>query len=354
MTDPLAAATDPPIKPPYAPGWLHVLVTWIDRLPGPTWTAYLAILVSATLAMHLARWSQGTSPVGSFDVVTTYWGFLTAATVWVAAYLERTAAKAFDAFRPALTTSETESERLRYELIVVPAGPSIVITVLAAILNAAQFVFVPEAAGNQGLPGPALAVVFVISWFNTAILFQLLYRLVRQMRLVRRTLEKSVVVDLFLPGPLNAFALLTSRPGAVLTLLVASSAVIVPLPTEPDAVLVGWAPYLIVPPIIAVIAFLIPLTGVHERLVAQKEHLQGEAEERLRGVLAGLNREVDAGDLGRADQLNKTLASLLLQRDFLAKLPTWPWSVATLRSFVSAILLPIALFLAQQVLGRLF
>jgi len=57
-----------------------------------------------------------------------------------------------------------------------------------------------------------------------------------------------------------------------------------------------------------------------------------------------------AVDLTRADGLNKTLGSLLQQRDVLAKLPTWPWSPGTLRGFVTVILLPIILFLVQRYL----
>jgi hypothetical protein len=104
--------------------------------------------------------------------------------------------------------------------------------------------------------------------------------------------------------------------------------------------------------VFAVFVFVYPLLGLHGRLVAEKEHLQGESEERLKGVLAELNRDVDSGELGRADALNKTLASLLQQRDVLARLPTWPWSTGTLRGFVTAILLPIALFAVQRLLGQ--
>ena len=52
-------------------------------------------------------------------------------------------------------------------------------------------------------------------------------------------------------------------------------------------------------------------------------------------TLGEFNRDVDARDLSRADGLNKTLATLVLQREILAKLPTWPWSTATLRGFVT-------------------
>ena len=54
----------------------------------------------------------------------------------------------------------------------------------------------------------------------------------------------------------------------------------------------------------------------------------------------------------RADGLNKTLASRLQQRDLLAKLPAWPWSAGTLRGFVTAILLPLRLFLMRRAVAQ--
>lgn len=62
---------------------------------------------------------------------------------------------------------------------------------------------------------------------------------------------------------------------------------------------------------------------------------------------------MDAVDLARGDALNKTLGSLLQQREVLAKLPTWPWSTGTIRGFGSALFLPILLFLVQRYLGQL-
>jgi len=98
---------------------------------------------------------------------------------------------------------------------------------------------------------------------------------------------------------------------------------------------------------------VVPLTGVHAALVEQKERLLDAAQARLQAALAGMARDVDAGDLSRADAWSKTLANLQVEGAIIAKLPTWPWSMGTLRSFVSAILLPMTLFLFQQALSRL-
>ncbi len=163
-----------------------------------------------------------------------------------------------------------------------------------------------------------------------------------------------MAIDVFRPGPLNAFASLTARPGIAISRLVTAGVPITSASITAETFLISSAPYLVLPPVIAILAFVLPLTGAHARLAEQKERLRDDAERRLESTLGEVNRDVDARDLARADGLNKTLTSLVLQRDILGKLPTWPWSTATLRTFVSALLLPIVLFLIQQALSRVF
>jgi hypothetical protein len=69
--------------------------------------------------------------------------------------------------------------------------------------------------------------------------------------------------------------------------------------------------------------------------------------------MSEINRDVDAGDLSRADAYSKTLATLLQQRDVVGRLPTWPWSPGTLRAISTAVALPLVLFLVQRVLSQL-
>lgn len=340
---------------PYPPSWLHGLLDRLDRLPGPVWLTYTVIAVLMVLAVHTQPWARGTQPVGVFDLPNVYWGLLPVALLWSAGYLDRVAGSAFDAFRPALSLPDADAARLRYELTVVPRDPSIAIAVVTAVLTVGSYALDPVATGVAGVPGPVLAGRLALESFNGAILFVLIYQLLRQMRQVSRTLARSAAVDLFKPGPLYAFSKLTSRTGIVLVLLVASSSVIAP-PTvafDSQSFLLLWAPYLFLPSAIAVIAFVVPLYGMHGRLVAEKERLQDDAEARLQRVLTETNQAVDGRDFARIDGLNKALASLLQEREILAKLPTWPWSTGTFRGFVSAILLPLGLFLVQQALGRL-
>jgi hypothetical protein len=342
-----------PVARPYAPSWIHPLNDAIDRLPGPRWVAYAGIAILGILLQHAQYWSTGRVDVGTIDRVNTYWGVMVAAALWLPGHLERHARSSFDRFRPALEVSREDGDRLGYELTIIPGQLSAAITVLAAVVTAASFVADPEGTSVAGLPPVMLALAFVIQVLVTAVFFQVIYRLVRQVRLVRQILERHVEVDVFRPAPLHAIAALTARPGAVLTLVLATVVVVVPFTTDPVAFLVGWGPALIVPPLVAIFAFVAPLTGAHARLEAQKERLQDATERRIRGLLDDLNRDVDTRDLAQVDAYNKALATLLLEREILSKLPTWPWSFGTLRAFLSTILLPLTLFVLQQALSRL-
>jgi hypothetical protein len=337
---------------PYSASWLHAVVRAVDRLPGPTWLAYLAILVVALLFWHLIAWSRGVAGWGALDATHTFWGFLAPALIGIAAYVEKSAAGAFEAFRPGLTLGPAEASSLRHSLVVIPAEPALALTAVAAAVTVVDMVVNAETPNYSGLNVATAVATFAGQAFYIAILLQLLYRTVRQARLVSRTLDRHVVIDIFRPGPLHAFASLTARPGAALTLVSAASLPFVPFGTTTEEI-VAALPYVTVPPAVAVLAFVIPLTGAHGRLVEQKEQLKAEADERLRGLLEKINRGIDREDVSRADGLNKMLASLLAQRDVLARLPTWPWSLGTLRGFISAILLPLTLFVLQQVLSRL-
>ncbi len=54
----------------------------------------------------------------------------------------------------------------------------------------------------------------------------------------------------------------------------------------------------------------------------------------------------------RIDALTKAFTGLLAEREFVRRLPTWPWDPSALRAVASAIALPILLFLITRGLDR--
>jgi hypothetical protein len=69
-------------------------------------------------------------------------------------------------------------------------------------------------------------------------------------------------------------------------------------------------------------------------------------------ALDDLHRRAEQGDLSEADAMNKQVATLLAERDVVSRAPSWPWSPGILRGFVTAIALPIGLWLVYRILGQ--
>ncbi len=337
---------------PYAPSWLNVLIDWVERAPGPPWVIYVLAAIPAILLSNVGAWFSGISP-GQFTITSTFWGPFAVALIGLVHYLDRVAEGSLASFRPTLTIAEPEIARLRYELTVIPARPAAIILIGSISLTLTYFVLDPVASQVVGLTPVALVLRTALEAFITAVLLTLIYHTLRQLRIVRRILDRGTRIDLFHPSPLYAFARLTSRTAIVLIGVAIATALVNPIQSSNESYVVLYFSWYVGFIVFAAAVFVYPLLGLHDRLVAEKDRLEGESEERLRRALEELNRDVDSRELGRADVLNKTLASLLLQRDVLAKLPTWPWSTGTLRGFLTAIMLPVALFLVQRVLAQL-
>lgn len=331
--------------------WLQALVAALDGLPGPAWAAYLgAGLIVGGITQQQA-WENGQAASGTLWVPSLYWGAMATSLLWCTTYFQRVALDAFTTFEPALGHADVDAERLRRDLVVIPPLPAAIILGGAILLTVAAFTLAPGDAGVAGVSAPTMVASFVIQTLAAGALFTLGYQLIHLTRVVRRAMADAEV-DVFRPSALQALPRLTARMGAILAVVVEASLLVVPPPSDPASFLVNSAPFIIVPPILAALAFLVPLQDVHGRLEAEKDRQLGAAELRIVRVMAEINGDVDAGRLDRADALGKQLASMVQQRDLIARLSTWPWSAGTLRGLITAILLPTFLFVVQQLLAR--
>ena len=115
---------------------------------------------------------------------------------------------------------------------------------------------------------------------------------------------------------------------------------------------------------LSAVAFFLPLRGTHAVLDREKDRLQSEVSSRIRSTVATLHdvvdqeavptRDAESSRLSqvRIDALNKALASLLQEREFNARLSTWPWDTTTLRAVLSAFALPVILFVLTTAIER--
>lgn len=318
---------------------------WLEQRPGTAvpWIAVAAVVLE--LVGHIASWLSGETPVGEprFELILPLPFLVFFLTLIVV--LDSVAQSAFDEFRISLDEPAETIGRLRADLTSIPDIPAAIAIVMSIVIN-------NLGAGSDGTGPPAepplTGMILAAFWFLTiSALGLLLLHTLRQFRQVRRLLARVARVDLLEPGPINAFSRLTAATaGGILTIGVLFAVVDA---GDPSPYGLGVE---LVFALIAFAFFLLPLSGIHSRLSAEKGRLLGGVNVRLRLTLDRIHHMVDADDLGRADDLHKTQTALLAERDLLLRLSTWPWSTGTLRGFLSAVMLPIFIGVVLRLLSN--
>lgn len=333
---------------PYAPSWVNVVTTWFERLPGPTWIAYAGAMALA-IVLPLLSAGEMSAVGGTFGLV--YYAVLPFGALGLIHILDRTAGRALGSLRPMLRADDAGLAAMHYELTVAPARPAALLTLFAFGITPIGYVMDPAGSGIVGYSVPALAFRYVWEGLITSVFLVLIYHTIRQLRLIDRIHGGIEQIDLFDQGPLYAFSQLTSRTALGLIFLLAPSLFLLPSQAGASFIVItaAWYGFGV---LIAGAAFVLPLRGMHDRLVAEKRRHQGELGRRISATLESIALSVDAGDGTAIEARNRALATLVAARDVVNRVPTWPWSTGALTGFASALVLPIVLFLIQRVLAQ--
>jgi hypothetical protein len=337
---------------PYAPGWLDLLLDRIDRAPGPNLLYVLGLLFAELAWLTGVLWANGKVPVGTIDFGRTFLVVVAPYLLWARFHLDRVAGEAMDRFRPALEVSDSEFRRLRYELTTLPAQTTWIITGIAVLAYGANITVMPESIVTQFTASREESVLLIgpLAVFTLTVLAVCTAQAARQLWMVDLLHGLATRIDLFRAKPLYAFSGLAARTGMSFALLAYFMASV-----RPDMMRGAPALKLTVTAMVptAIACFVLPLRGMHLRLVAEKDRMIAEAGARYAALLARLHECVDQGVLTDADKLNNQLSSIAAEREALARVSTWPWEPATLTGFVSALIFPVALWAVQRLLTRL-
>jgi hypothetical protein len=350
VNDTLAVSGAQSVEPgpkPYPRSFVDRLIDGVQRLPVPYWLTYLALFVLTSFAGHLAAWFEGWTPVYTFIPIALAYPLWLGGPLAIMTYLDALSPRALSEFSPLLNLSPDALDRLRYEFTTMPARPVLISSLLWSIVYLIILSPLSASLYAANKVGPILIGVFISSGFvSFSIGSAIYYHSIRQLRLVHLTVRSVKQFDLFRLGPVYAFSVLTSRTAMAWVLLLSATQLVFPIQANPIPNLLLLAGQVV----LAVAAFTLPLRVVNERLTAEKRRLLAEVDQRVKTTLARLHRCIDENDLSDVSQLNSVITGLNAERDLLAKIPTWPWRAGMLSGFLSAVVLPIILFLVQLVI----
>jgi hypothetical protein len=344
----LALPVDQPA--PYRPAGYSRFLAWVDGLPVHGWWVFPGLVVLQLAWSHGILWASGRLPVGTFDPVIGFGAVYGPYTLAALAYLNSVCRGALRSFWPATGWPDDRRPGWAYSFTTSPSGYGLWILVIAIVLTVAAFAAVPSPAGATD--GSSRVILFV-AYVPTLLLGYATFLVaamhtIRQLRLVTRIHRQATAIDPFDRVPVYAFSRLTMRTGLAY-ILVGYFALTVngswqfgnvaSLVTLPGTFGIGLA------------VFILPLWGIHGRLVQEKERLVQGSERRLNRLADEMYERIDAGTFDATKPIAESLAGLRALRDRIDHLPTWPWPSQVLRGFVSALFLPVVVYVLSRLIS---
>src|SRR5690349_2635009 len=108
--------------------WVDIVIGWIDRLPGPAWIAYTALVIISVATSVVTRLIDG----AVIDTLTIAFAALTFTPFAVLHATADASRRALAEFRPALGELETQYDDLERRLATTSAATAIVSALIGA------------------------------------------------------------------------------------------------------------------------------------------------------------------------------------------------------------------------------
>ena len=330
----------------YAAGPVSRFLAWLEISVVRAATVITLVMLGLIGWAHAVLWSAGRLEIGTVDpdvFVQSVYAPVFLASAVVGRHIARGALRDFwPATGWPLADQADWHYRfanipLRQELVALAAGLAVAVGALLAASPATV-----GAVPGRGAAYAALGPIFASGFGLTAVGSLLGARWVRLVAAIHR---EASAIDPFDRGPIYAFSRLTVfvsltiLAGAYFTFTANSRLIIGNLP----ALALGS-----ITAVVALLAFIAPLWGIHRRLVRRKDELFGEVDRRIAAVGAELYAKVDAASYDQGKAINDTLAGLSTVRSRIRELPTWPWPPQLLRGFISALLLPVIVYILTR------
>jgi hypothetical protein len=333
------------------PGVLSRSLAWIDALPGHGWWIYPLLFVGLFGWAHGVLWSTGEVPFGSTLQTVAVSLFYPPYTLAATALINRSASRALDAFWPATGWADEERSAWRYRFVHSPAGFGLAAFGIGVVVAAIAFLSASEQAFGGG--GDRLAVFiayFPVASLGYAVVMLAFVHTAHQLRLVARIHREATAIDPFDRTSVYAFSSMTALTGLAYA---ASGYFTLLFNGAYQAGNVVATVVVVTVFALAIVCFILPLWGVHDRLVDEKQVLAREVEVRLSRLTEEMYRRIELGDFEGTKAVGDSLVGVSAIRKRISDIPTWPWRPQVLSGFLSALLVPVAVYVLTRAISGL-
>jgi len=343
-----AAAQQERLDPPYRPGFADWLLRSGRLNSRFGWTIYTAAAVTVTLTYWSSAWAEGTLPAraGVIHLVLPLFAFVgLPALMWFNVLGQR----ALSAARPLLKLDDAGYQRLTYRLTTMPAPLALVAAGVGLLSMTLLTIFrPPEAFGTLGIFVTPMATLIetllqLLLWAGVGVVG---VEIARKLIVIDDIYRNQIQINVLRPGALSAF----SRFSAAMVIFTLSAVALGTLGLAPFATSVVWLFGAGVPTLLSAFAFVAPLYGAHRLMALEKARNLDWLGDRIATTIAGLRDVVDTGRLSEVAPLKEALEGLIVARDEFRAVSTWPWQRSTLTGVITALVVPMAVWLLTRTL----
>lgn len=334
--------------------WIDRFFDWVEGLPLPAFLFYLVLYFVLVSLHHITLWLGGVLPVGQFSksilLTIDFWLILQMAAFH---YFRNQAEIALLKFRPALGLGPKEFERIRFSFVNLSARSTLITSLFVTIpLGLLIFIAPFEIVSSVFGATPLTSAVTLILLLGAPFAFGFFYFVFRSLFWINRLYQRVKKINLFNLESLYAFSSFTSKVGMLFILYLVLNYLTSDAWGSQQSGEAITSFYFFLNGGIAVLAFVLPLWGMHVRLVAEKERVSDENNRRLEDAFWGLQSRMDKGKLADIAQFRNGISALMDFRTEIKKIATWPWDTGTLRTFLTALFVPLTVWVVQQLLLR--
>lgn len=340
--------------------WVDHMIARLETSRFPLWPSVLVLGGAAYLGFSWIQWTGGAYSFGTFNLFHAVFVLELFYLVVLMKVLNDWAEMAFDEYEPVLLGSEAERESLKEKLLFSPAWP----TLAASVIPSAAFVSFLYLMLGQGfyygagaielvqaadtpLSVGAFVVISAIRWFFYG---GFGYHIYHQLATISEIYSDWTRINLWNTRPLYAFSRHTAR--TALAVIVTPYLWFV---TGADLSQTGFSmavSFMFAG--LAVMIFILPLRGVHAVLEHEKDNQIAKLAQRLEDLKTRLDRAVTGEDLASVDGIVRAIDSYQGLRTNLEAVATWPWQPGTFRNLLGALMIPLVIWMLQQILNRYF
>jgi hypothetical protein len=308
----------------------------------------------------VALWIDGVLDVGRTEPLwwaNAVWTFMSLAIIH---YTRGFARRAVERFAPLVADRKEELAGIAYRMTHMPAAAVNLLSLGLLVF------FVMAIRSDPGFIHPQIFSPVAYLLGGAAVIFSysmgilMAVHLFRQLYFVTRAYALVKDVNVFHQQPLYALSDLTMRVSLFMVLILtfnyantalyATSSSLAISATEANVNVV----FSIALSVLIVLAFILPLWGIHLRLAEAKGEVMEENSMQIEGARQKLYTAISKDDFARVEGLDNATSSLYREREQLAGISTWPWAPGTLRNLLSAVFIPMLLWLLQTAFARFF